>query len=367
MFLEDRKIEGLLSLIRSISRVSPWEDPQAFLAALNRVVPFDRSIAFLKVDPATHKMIPSPLTLTNLSSTDSLQDHNNYFWQFKRPIFERMAEQKFLSFHHPTTFSRWLPKAQFQEYRYDYWKKHQIQFSYACYVRTPQGYLATYLSRSSTQRDFSEEERKLLDLLSPHLELIACATAESATLFTNSKGAIVWSDFRAESALKETPTFAARLRSAIPIWLGQLSLQPLKPLRVQLKEEGKIYSIGVSQSGFGHFPLFRICWTAAKESPPLPETILRPFSQQHRLSPREQEILTLAVAGKQMKEMAQQLGLAVDTVKEYLGSVYRKVGVEGKGALVAKVLSTVPLSPSSAATGSASPIALTPAETSSAG
>lgn len=363
MFLEDRKIEGLLSLIRSISRVPPWEDPQGFLSALHRIIPFDRSVAFLKVDPATHKIIPSPFTLTNLSSTDSLQDHNNYFWQFKRPILDRMAEQKFLSFHLPTTFSLCLPKAQFQEYRYDYWRKHQIQFSYACYVRTPHGYLATYLSRSSTQRDFSEEERKLLDLLSPHLELIACATSDSATVFTNAKGTIVWSDFRADSALRELPIFASRLRSAIPGWLRQLFMEPLKPLQAQLKEGGKRYNIHVSQSGFGQFPLFRICWTAAKESSPLPEAVLKQFARQHRLSPREQEILALAVAGKQMKEMAQQLGLALDTVKEYLSSVYRKAGVDGRGPLVAQVLSLVPLASPSAVTGSASPAPSTSAET----
>lgn len=338
MFLEDRKIEGLLHLIRQMSVVPPWKDPQAFLSALHRVVPFDRSIAFLKVDPASHKIIPSPLTLTNLSSIDSLQDHNNYFWQFKQPIIDRLTDQKFLSFHFPTTVSISLSRDRFQEYRFDYWKKHQIQFSYACYVKTPQGYLATYLSRSSSQRDFSEEERKLLDLLSPHLELVASATlSESATLFTDSKGSIVWTDFRADAAMND-PLFAARLRSMIPLWLGQLSLDPFKPLRTELKGKGAFHTFTLSQCGFGRFPLFRICWTATKETPPLPEEVLRQFSQRHHLSPREQEVLLLAVAGKQMKEMAQQLGLATDTIKEYLGSVYRKVGVDGRGPLVARLL-----------------------------
>jgi DNA-binding CsgD family transcriptional regulator len=339
MFLEDRKIEGLLDLIRLMSMVPPWKDPQGFLSALHRVVPFDRSVAFLKVDPATHRIIPSQLTLTNLSSIDSLQDHNNYFWQFKQPIIDRLADQKFLSFHFPTTVSVSLSKNKFQEYRHDYWKKYQIQFSYACYVKTPHGYLATYLSRTSSQQDFSEEERKILDLLSPHLELIACATlSDSATLFTDSKGLIVWTDSRADDSIKD-PLFAARLRATIPGWLGQLSLDPFKPLRFELKEKGVIHHFSVSQSGFGHFPLFRICWTSTQERSPLPEAVLLQFARQHHLSPREQEVLLFAVAGKQMKEMAQQLGLATDTVKEYLGSVYRKVGVDGRGTLVARVLS----------------------------
>jgi DNA-binding CsgD family transcriptional regulator len=339
MFLEERKIEGLLHLIRLMSVVPPWKDPQGFLSALHRVVPFDRSVAFLKVDPATHQILPSPLTLTNLSSIDSLQDHNNYFWQFKQPIINRLIDQKFLSFHFPTTVSVSLPKNQFQEYRYDYWRKHQIQFSYACYVKTPQGYLATYLSRSSSQRDFSEEERKILDLLSPHLELVAAATrSESATLFTDSKGSIVWTDPRADAFIKDR-SFIARLRALIPAWMGKLSLDPFKALRAEFKEKGSLYNFAISQSGFGHFPLYRICWTAVKEVSPLPAAVLKEFARQHHLSPREQEVLLLAVAGKQMKEMAQQLGLATDTVKEYLGSVYRKVGVDGRGPLVARVLS----------------------------
>lgn len=343
MFLDDRKVEGLLRLIRWMSLIPPWKDPKGFLAAIQRVVPYDRLVAFMKVDPKTHKIIPSPFTLTNLSSIDSLQDHNSYFWKFKRPIIDRIAENQFRSFHFPTTLSNFLPRAQFQEYRIDYWEKHKLRFSYACYTKTVEGYLACYFTRSG-ERDFSEEEKKILDLLAPHLELIACATAsETATLFVDAKGAPLWTDFRAETILNEDPLFSAQLRRWLPVWLGQLRLDPLKPLRLESKGRGgETYLFALSQAGHGRFPLFKVCWTVKKETP-LPTEALNAFAQQHRLSPREREILALAVAGKQMKEMAQQLGLATDTVKEYLGSVYRKVGVDGKGALVARVLSMVPL------------------------
>lgn len=40
--------------------------------------------------------------------------------------------------------------------------------------------------------------------------------------------------------------------------------------------------------------------------------------------------------------MAKALGLSIDTVKEYLGTAYRKAEVEGKSALTAKVLSNLP-------------------------
>ncbi len=340
MFLDDRKVEGLLGLIRWMSLVPPWKDPRGFLAAAHRVVPYDRLMAFMKVDPKTHKIIPSPLTLTNLSCVDSLQDHNSYFWKFKQPVIDRIAKNQFRSFHFPTTLSSLLPKAEFQEYRFDYWEKHKLRFSYACYTKTSEGYLACYFTRSG-ERDFSTEEKRILDLLAPHLELIAGEfSSESATSFIDSKGALLWTDFRAETVLNEDPLFAARLRQLLPIWLGHLSLDPLKPLRVESKGKSETYSLALSQAGHGRFPLFKVCWTAKRETP-LPMDALNVFAQQHRLSPREREILALAVAGKQMKEMAQQLGLATDTVKEYLGSVYRKAGVDGRGPLVARVLSQI--------------------------
>ncbi|MBI3803881.1 MAG: helix-turn-helix transcriptional regulator [Nitrospirae bacterium] len=348
MFLDDRKVEGLLGLIRWMSLVPPWKDPKGFLAAVQRVVPYDRLVAFMKVDPKTHQIIPSPFTLTNLNCVDSLQEHNSYFWKFKQPIIDRIAENQFHSFHVPTTLSILLTKHDFQEYQFDYWEKYKIRFSYACYTKTPQGYLATYFTRSG-EVDFSPEEKKILDLLAPHLELIACAAiAETATLFVDAKGALLWTDVRAETVLNQDLSFAGQLRQTLPVWLGRLALDPLKPLRVESQGRSGTYSLVLSQAGYGRFPLFKVCWTAKKEKL-LPAGALNAFAQEHQLSPREREILALAVAGKQMKEMAQQLGLGLYTVKEYLGSVYRKAGVDGKGPLVAKVLSQVSFEVSSGA------------------
>ena len=164
MFLEDRKAERLLNLIRRVNTIPPWQDPQGFLEGLNRLVPCDRTVAFMKVDPITHRILPSPLTLTNLSGVESLREHNDYFWRFKKPILDQIAQKKLLSFHNPTILSLYLPRDRFREYRCDYWEKHRLRFSYACYRNTPQGYLASYFTRSG-DRDFTDEERRLLDLL----------------------------------------------------------------------------------------------------------------------------------------------------------------------------------------------------------
>lgn len=78
----------------------------------------------------------------------------------------------------------------------------------------------------------------------------------------------------------------------------------------------------------------------------VPKKVLHDFYRLHHFSPREKQLVALALAGKQRKEMAQTLGLSIDTVKEYLGTAYRKAQVEGKAALAAKVLSKMSLSDS---------------------
>lgn len=140
----------------------------------------------------------------------------------------------------------------------------------------------------------------------------------------------------------------------------RLSLDPLKPLRVRWTERGKTDCFNVARSGVGRFPLFKVFWTSTEENVPLSATALDRFAKRHRLSPREREVLGWAVAGKQVKEIAQALGLAVDTVKEYLGSVYRKVGVDGRGALVAQIFAQAGAMPPEGGSEIAGPTPLRP-------
>jgi DNA-binding CsgD family transcriptional regulator len=54
------------------------------------------------------------------------------------------------------------------------------------------------------------------------------------------------------------------------------------------------------------------------------------------LSPREREVLLLLGHGLTNKEVAQALGVAPETVKSHLKSIYRKMGVERRAHAVAK-------------------------------
>lgn len=48
------------------------------------------------------------------------------------------------------------------------------------------------------------------------------------------------------------------------------------------------------------------------------------------LSEREREILSLLAIGKSNKEIASELGLREQTVKNYLHNIYKKLGVQDR-------------------------------------
>jgi DNA-binding CsgD family transcriptional regulator len=61
--------------------------------------------------------------------------------------------------------------------------------------------------------------------------------------------------------------------------------------------------------------------------------------RQYHLSPREQEVVRLLLADLSNKEIAQALGLSLNTVKGYLKLLTRKLGVNSRTGILAKMLS----------------------------
>ena len=55
-----------------------------------------------------------------------------------------------------------------------------------------------------------------------------------------------------------------------------------------------------------------------------------------RLTNSEQKVASLVCDGLSNKAIAKQLGLSESTVKAHLYSVFRKVGVKGRGRLMVK-------------------------------
>ena len=55
------------------------------------------------------------------------------------------------------------------------------------------------------------------------------------------------------------------------------------------------------------------------------------------ISPREKDIIKLVSQGMKNKEIAQALFISDETVKKHLNNVYRKMGVESRFELIAKI------------------------------
>lgn len=343
MVLHQRTVNGLLEVIRWVHTHGPWQDPAGFFSALHQVIPFDRTLAFLKLDATTYKILPSPLTLSNSGGDDAamIRDYNEHFWRYKKPILDRITHHALPSLRYPTTPAAYLPKAQFQEFQSDFWRKHNIKFSDARYLTTPHGWLGVYLSRSLGGRDFSEEERHCLDLLFPHLELAVARQAQgslSSCLFADGTGHILCLDRQAQQEFHAHPALAARLRTDLAGWIRSLPSVPLQTVQLAIRAGGCPYRIVIVPSGIGRHSFFLVSWTAEVDARPA-GGVVQAVAGRFRLSPRERDVLACMVAGQQVKEMAQQLGLGVNTVKEYLHSLYRKVGVDGRGPLMAHLLS----------------------------
>ena len=75
--------------------------------------------------------------------------------------------------------------------------------------------------------------------------------------------------------------------------------------------------------------------------PPTPEAVKRsigPTTGVWRFSPRERQIATLLANGCSNQEIANRLGLRLQTVKNHLSRVYRKLGVPNRVQLAVLVV-----------------------------
>jgi DNA-binding NarL/FixJ family response regulator len=63
-----------------------------------------------------------------------------------------------------------------------------------------------------------------------------------------------------------------------------------------------------------------------------------PATEAERPSPREREILDLLVQGLVLKEVADQLGIGLETVRTHVNHIYQKLHVRSRTEAVVKYL-----------------------------
>jgi DNA-binding CsgD family transcriptional regulator len=71
-------------------------------------------------------------------------------------------------------------------------------------------------------------------------------------------------------------------------------------------------------------------WTAERGLSPA-------FIEKYEITPREREVIEVMLQGKNDKEIAVKLNIAVNTVQVHLKRIYRKTGAAGRFALSALV------------------------------
>ncbi len=335
------KIKQLLNVVSRIHLSPPWQNPTDFFGVLRRVIDFDYSITFLQLDRSTYKVIPTSHTVSGGCGNDRaiIQDYNNYFWKFKKPLLTHIVKHPEIALDLTNGSSWLLSKNQMDEFKFDFWTKYKIGRCYARYMKTQDGLVGIYVSRPPGSKDFSGHEKTCLDLLAPHLKAVLHQDhSKTNCFFSDAQGKIVSADKPSE-ALLENPMLATQLRYLLPIWLRSVMSDPIKPFCAKIQEKGARYQFAVIPFGLGNDSLFRISWDQSQQCPQI--EVVQRFIQSYALSPRQQDMLSGLLSGKQVKEIAKDFNLARDTVKEYFGSLYKKVCVDGRGPLIAKVLSKV--------------------------
>jgi DNA-binding CsgD family transcriptional regulator len=71
--------------------------------------------------------------------------------------------------------------------------------------------------------------------------------------------------------------------------------------------------------------------------PALSKLCLESFCGRHRLSPREQDVVTLLLEGLPTVDMADRLGISAHTVRDHLKRLYRKTGARSRSELLSLV------------------------------
>ena len=184
------------------------------------------------------------------------------------------------------------------------------------------------LSRHDAGHGFLERERRLKELLMPHLNATLDINRITELRRLHSQGdarrhpmAVV---DRLGAIHHAEPAFVEQLKVQWPRWWGPRVPAMLLESLNRTDGPSAHSKVTVRWSWVGDLALMEIS----------------PRSPMDLLSPREREVATRFAAGASYKEVALGLGLAPATVRHHLRTVYGKLGVADKTALVKMVVAS---------------------------
>jgi len=208
---------------------------------------------------------------------------------------------------------------------------HELKVRFA----SPPWHAKTFMFNRKRGRDFTQRDRLVLELLTPHLTRLwqaartrrllgsALEALESAPesqargiVLLGAAGEVEFASAPARRLLREAfpPATAGRLPAPLVDWLESKRAEPL----VRQTETGRVI---VRQAD---------------------ETLILEEQQSGiELTKREQEVVSWVARGKTNAEIAELLWLAPSTVRKHLENVYAKLGVSTRTAAVARFLNLV--------------------------
>jgi len=178
----------------------------------------------------------------------------------------------------------------------------------------------------------------------------ALDTTTSAVLLFDRRGSIVYANPRADRLLSRQTqdglvvevgertgmplvTFlcskadqVAALHSDVHPWTGTLALSDGSLLACEILR----VEVGSPIATTGVLALLQ-------PVPALSKLCLESFCVRHRLSPREQDVVTLLLEGLTTVDMADRLGISAHTVRDHLKRLYRKTGARSRSELLSLV------------------------------
>jgi DNA-binding CsgD family transcriptional regulator len=330
MALTSKDYKGVIEIINLIYSIP---DKSAMILTvwerLQKLVPFTGAV-FIPIDYKTHNFQPEGHVLLN-QSPEAIYQFCSYYatlhpFVIKGWHLNRVNEA--IKITEAISASRLIDT----EYSSDYQSRFHVFYDMGMSLGSqgdPVG--AIGLHRPRLDREFSDKDKEIMNLLIPHLSNALHSTNLMETIASSLGGGVIFIGSDKNSIyMNEEARMALNGRPVSVIHEPGLENAPVffqskrGTYRIRtVKGKGKIRKIIILE-------------------PLLSEQSLHPKLISFGLSRREEEITTLAIQGFSNKEIAGRLFICEQTVKDHLQDVFEKVEVHSRSELTAKALGLRP-------------------------
>lgn len=341
-------------LVRSIQRVDNAAGVFAEASKrLRRLVPFDSAV-WISTDPSTG-LATAPTRTENIVSGDS--ERCSIYWRRELLVKDFNLFRDLARADTPAASLRAVTRDPRQSARYrDFFDPSGVDDELRAVLRVGESpWAAVTLLRRSGRPPFTQQETGLVASLSAPLGealRVRARPAESraemvvqdrpGVMLFDRTAVLISANTEARAWLAELPHDLSRpsdLGVPVPLWIVGAVLHAQGSddgtARARVRTRGGTWlvchasSLRDAEGGLGN--------TAVIIEPAKTSEIAPIIAQAYDLTNREQHITSLIARGASTAEMARELFLSVHTIRDYVKTIFHKVGVSSRGELVARL------------------------------